>query len=465
MIAPAAGCFSGARGMRGAATLMAVLFLLIVVAFAVLAAIRMSGSDVIDTSLGQSGLNALLLAESGVERAAARYVSGTACTALSVDGPHTLGQGSFTVNGAYSTDFSGAKLPADECRIQSVGAVGVVQRTVQAILQLPASAPGFVVGNGGVALHCGGSGGSASCKPTGTNTTDNLVGVSCPTASGCMAVGANGTVIEWTGSSWSTLLGQGSGLQFTSVSCAPGGLNDCYVTGSWFGSWPIILYWDGISWYYAYVNFGGPVYSSISCAGTGAGTTCYAVGSGSQYWVGNIASANLLNANSTYPLYAVSCVSVSACWATENYGRNYHGGIWYFDQLGSTGGTETASYRVGGNAADLYSISCDAVADCWVAGAQKGGHATFAYWNGTWTAQPSTAAKQNLYGIDCLTANDCWAAGGGGTVLQGTGTGSARIWSAVTSGTTAQLNAVSFPESGSGAGGSTVVIQWHEIES
>ena len=137
MIAPAAGCFSGARGMRGAATLMAVLFLLIVVAFAVLVAIRMSGSDVIDTSLGQSGLNALLLAESGVERAAARYVSGTACTALSVDGPYTLGQGSFTVNGAYSTDFSGAKLPAGECRIQSVGAVAMVRRTVQAILQLP----------------------------------------------------------------------------------------------------------------------------------------------------------------------------------------------------------------------------------------------------------------------------------------------------------------------------------------
>ncbi len=139
MIAPAAGCFPGARGARGAATLMAVLFLLIVVAFAVLVAIRMSGSDVMDTSLGQSGLNALMLAESGVERAAARYVSGTACKALArpVDGPYPLGQGSFTVNGAYSTDFNGAKLPAGECRIQSVGAVAMVRRTVQAILQLP----------------------------------------------------------------------------------------------------------------------------------------------------------------------------------------------------------------------------------------------------------------------------------------------------------------------------------------
>ena len=458
----------------GAATLMAVLFLLIVIAFAVLVATRMSGSDITDTSLAQSGVSALLLAESGVERAAARYASGaTACASLAVDGPYTLGQGSFTVNAVYSTDFSGANLPPGECRVQVQGTVGMVQRTVQAILQKPAST-GFIVGNGGVALECGGS----TCTATKTNTTDDLVGVSCPTVSDCIAVGANGTVIQWNGSAWNPIPTGYGNLRFTAVACEPGNGNDCFVSGAYlwggFLEIPIILQWNGNAWNIPSIGQQfGSLFTDIACAGTGASTACYATIAGryfaaNQYWVGNGGGGSMQNSNASNSLSMVSCALATNCWATESYAGHHGdrgGNAWYFDALGPAGGSETSISANGNNSASSAApISCDATNDCWAAEPLNGNHSTFAYWSGTqWNAVPTTV-KETLYGMDCLSSNDCWAVGANGTVLLGSGVGAARTWAAVTSGTIAQLNAVSFP-AGAGGGGSTVVIQWHEVES
>ncbi|MHB8256750.1 MAG: hypothetical protein ACYDHY_08305 [Acidiferrobacterales bacterium] len=445
---------------RGAATLMAVLFLLIVIAFAVLVATSMSGSDITDTSLGQSGVSALLLAESGIERAAARYVAGTPCNSLAVDGPYALGQGSFTINAHYTTDFSGASLPAGECRVQSVGTVGRVQRTVQAILQLPASS-GFVVGNGGVALQCSGT----TCTQTPTpNGTGNLVGVSCPTSTSCIAVDNLGNAIGWNGSVWTTL--PSSGIpQYTSVACEPGNGNDCFAIGSWFGFVQLVLQWNGSAWSPPYyVGWFAPAFTDIACAGTGA-TTCYAVTTSNAVWVGNSGGGTVEYANNKSALSAISCASNTDCWATESSVSGKNG---YFDQRKASGWGAPQPVPVGNNATGLNAISCDALNDCWAVVAESGNHSTFAYWNGiVWTVQSGTKMKQDLYGIDCLSSTDCWAVGanakGNGTVVKGTGAAGALAWS-VFSSTSQQLNAVSFP-SGTGSGGSAVVIQWREIES
>ena len=452
--------FRGHAREQGAATLMAVLFLLIVIAFAVLVATSMSGSDITDTSLGQSGVSALLLAESGIERAAARYVAGNSCATLAVDGPYALGQGSFTINASYTTDFSGTNLPAGECRVQSVGTVGLVQRTVQAILQLPAS-DGMVVGNGGTALRCGGS----TCTSTkGIPGRDNLVGVSCPTSTDCIAVaGNNGDAFEWNGSAWSLL--PSSGLtQFTAVACEPGNGADCYAVGLrsfFFFQIPEVMRWNGTRW--NLITWAASPFTAIACAGTGAATTCYATTSGSTFWVGNGGGGSWLNANSPNPLNAVSCASAADCWATE-------GASWDFDALTTPAGGSQSNYGVSGSAPNLDAISCDATNDCWAAGqtvGRRGGQSAFVYWNGsTGTVLPSkTKRNLYLYGIDCLSSSECWAVGAKGTVLHGSGTAAARTWSAVKPRRTGQpLNAVSFPASSSGSS-SAVVIQWHEIES
>ncbi len=445
----------GARE-QGMATLMAVLFLLIVIAFAVLVATSMSGSDITDTSLGQSGVSALFLAESGVERAAARYVAGTACASLAVDGPYTLGQGSFTINAWYPTDFSGANLPSGECRIQVQGTVGTAQRTVQAILQLPAS--GFVVGNGGVALQCSGSTCTDTPIPKGTG---NLVGVSCPVSTDCIAVTGTGKAIQWNGSVWKKMPSSAV-RQYVAVACELGNGNDCFAVGSR-GRKHYVLQWNGSAW--NQVGSSPSSFTAIACAGTGAGTTCYATTSGNWFWVGNGAGWTRQHTNTAHlPLSAVSCASTTDCWTTESL----VGVSWYFDELAPSGGTDHGPYSGGGVALDA--ISCDALNDCWATGAKNGvTSSTFAYWDGsTWTPRPLTTVKQNLYGIDCLSPTDCWAVGFNGTVLIGSGAGAARTWALVPLPpgvpATTQFNAVSFPAD-SGSGGSAVVIQWHEIES
>ncbi len=460
--------FRGHAREQGAATLMAVLFLLIVIAFAVLVATSMSGSDITDTSLGQSGVSALLLAESGIERAAARYVAGNSCATLAVDGPYALGQGSFTINASYTTDFSGTNLPAGECRVQSVGTVGLVQRTVQAILQLPAS-DGMVVGNGGTALRCGGS----TCTSTkGIPGRDNLVGVSCPTSTDCIAVAGNkGDAFGWNGSKWTRLRVPPirHWQSFASVACEPGNGADCFAVGTAGKAGDqYVLQWTGTRWRRVGAYPGGyDVYfgqlNAISCAGSGATTTCYATTNGgwfgSIFWVGASGGGNWFYANSSNPLSAVSCARATDCWATE-------GASSYFDALTPAGGGQS-SYSVSGNAPNLDAISCDATNDCWAAGqtvGRRGGRSVFVYWNGSAGAVQTLRTKRNLDGVDCLSSSECWAVGTKGTVLHGSGTAAARTWSAVRSGTGQQLNAVSFPAGSSGSS-SAVVIQWHEIES
>ena len=123
---------------RGAAALMTTLFLLIVVAMAVLVSLSMSGSDMSDSSSQHNSVSALFLAESGLERARQRFSSGTACTSLGVDGPHNLGQGSFTVNSGVGTNFDGVTiLPVNQCRVQATGRIATsnVSRTIEGVIQ------------------------------------------------------------------------------------------------------------------------------------------------------------------------------------------------------------------------------------------------------------------------------------------------------------------------------------------
>ena len=464
--------FRGRAREQGAATLMAVLFLLIVIAFAVLVATSMSGSDITDTSLGQSGVSALLLAESGIERAAARYVAGSACTSLAVDGPYTLGQGSFTINASYTTDFGGTTLPAGECRVQSVGTVGLAQRTVQAILQLPAS-DGMVVGSGGTVLRCGGS--TCTSANQGIPGTDNLVGVSCPTSTDCISVaGNNGDAFEWNGSAWTLLPSpanaQVTSVQFRAVACEPGNGNDCFAVGSglYFGFFPVqlVLQWNGSAWSDPFVSpsWFMPAFTDIACAGAGAATTCYAVTTGTPVWVGNSGGGTPEYAYNNSALSAISCASTTDCWATESAISGQNG---YFDRRTASGWAAPQPVPVGNNATSLNAISCDALNDCWAVVAQNGNHSAFAYWDGmAWTVPPGRKkVKQVLNGIDCLSTTECWAVGANGTVLSGSGAGAARIWTPVASGVTSQLNSVSFPAAGVGGSGSAVVVQWHEIES
>lgn len=132
------------RKQRGASLLIPVLLVITVVAFAVVVAAAQSGGDVQGSSAVADGVEALLLAETGVERAMKRFAQGTACAALG----ETLGDlsslglagRSITVSvGADSDlDFDLAALGPAQCRIEVRAEVAAskVARTVQAILDV-----------------------------------------------------------------------------------------------------------------------------------------------------------------------------------------------------------------------------------------------------------------------------------------------------------------------------------------
>jgi len=137
----------------GLGMLVVVALLLTVAAFAVIVAASQSGGDVHGSDANADSQQALLLAESGVERQLKRFATGTACAALGDDpatGPveathtitnlSTIGLGttgySITLVNGLTTDFAGAALPATQCRVPVTGTVvgRNVSRTVHAIL-------------------------------------------------------------------------------------------------------------------------------------------------------------------------------------------------------------------------------------------------------------------------------------------------------------------------------------------
>jgi hypothetical protein len=129
---------------HGLGMLMAVLLVLTVAAFAVLVAASQSGGDIQATDANADSLQALYLAETGIERALKRFATGTACgagLAETITDLSTIGLGttaySITVGNGVTTDFAGAALPSNtQCRIAVTARVVAsnVARTLQAIV-------------------------------------------------------------------------------------------------------------------------------------------------------------------------------------------------------------------------------------------------------------------------------------------------------------------------------------------
>lgn len=109
---------------RGAVTVILVVLLLLVVGTALSGVVRLSGSGATDATAQEDGIAALLLAESGMERASKRFADGTACTTDALkEGPVSLARGSFSIiSAAFDNNI---------CRIRAQGKVGSALRTIE----------------------------------------------------------------------------------------------------------------------------------------------------------------------------------------------------------------------------------------------------------------------------------------------------------------------------------------------
>ena len=124
---------------RGAVGLVAALFLILVVLIMGQVTLRLAATGANDSLLTHDGVAALLLAESGLERAAGLLSVDSAACGSALAGTWGYAGGEVTIEdlgGGFVTDFDGSALAAGRCRVRATGTAGLfdAQRTVEAII-------------------------------------------------------------------------------------------------------------------------------------------------------------------------------------------------------------------------------------------------------------------------------------------------------------------------------------------
>lgn len=433
------------KKQTGAVTLMGALFIIITIALVALAANRMAGSNIIDTAMQNDSVEALFIAETGIEYASYFYANGTACPDLNT----TINN---TVSGRGRFDVTGSSVNGTDCSITVLASVSSVgagapdasQRTIIADLRRNASAT-WAVGNGGTLFVWNGS---SWIEDTSTPTSEDLLAVHCVTSNECWAVGKAGVILHYLGGTW-TLTVLNTNEEYRDIDCAPNNPGYCFVVGKDGGG--VVRFWNGSSW-------SAPVTTSdelqsVSCPTT----TCYAVGKKNDPVLRFNGSSWVSETNNfSDDLNGVHCYSATECWAV---GQKSGSQFTFGQRPGSSNTWNELKTSAGTNGRELNSVYCVASDDCWAVGKKLPGNSHgIVHWNGSnWQAQ-FFGSGDELKGISCSSANDCYAVGKNGAALHWDGSNWSDISTAALGGT--ELQSVS--AIGGGGAGAVSLIRWHE---
>ena len=228
---------------------------------------------------------------------------------------------------------------------------------------------------------------------TSTTQTNYLYGVSCTSATACMAVGyySTGTydqtlIEQWNGTSWSivtspnTSTTQKNWLQGVSCTSATA----CMAVGSYnTGSYnqTLIEQWNGTSW---------SIVTSPNASTTQDNT-----------------------------LFGVSCTSASSCTAVGAYNSGTYNQTLIEQWNGTSWSIVTSPNTSTTLSNDLYGVSCTSTTFCMAAGFYFTGsywQTLIEQWNGTtWSIvtspNTSTTLSNDLYGVSCTSTTACMAVG------------------------------------------------------
>jgi len=330
---------------------------------------------------------------------------------------------------------------------------------------------------------------------TGSSFTNQLNGVSCVSASNCMAVGsannssaAPQTLVEqWNGTAWSIQPSPNTGTSDTlnAVSCAPevyGSGAFCVAVGSYNAtptavSQTLVEEWNGYIWYIEPSANSSPtdndVLTGVSCASVGPQPPCVAVGYyysapnrdqtlAEQYdptafgW--EILPTPDPSSSGDNNLSAVSCTASFDCEAVGFFSGTSRDQTLVMQGENGANWTVVPSPNTSSSQDNILSaVSCTSATACAAVGEINGSSLqTLAEeWNGsTWSIVPtqdSASDEDNdLAGVSCTSASACWAVGtfnnGSGQTLIEEWNGTA--WTSVSSpdtpgNTDDSLNAVS----------------------
>jgi hypothetical protein len=257
-----------------------------------------------------------------------------------------------------------------------------------------------------------------------------LAQVSCTAAANCTAVGGGPLVEGWNGSSWATqppapIPPGPASDQFSGVSCPTA--TDCTAVGNYTDASgtqvPLAEGWNGTSWtiepILAPSRTTGAVLSGVSCSSSSA---CVAVGQDNgmalaEEWNGTTWTAQTPPAPSGAPsasLSAVSCTSALACIAVgQSSGSSALVERWN----GTTWTAQTPPLPSAATSGSLAAVACTAASVCVAVGQSDGSNALVEQWDGTtWTAQtpPTPSGYSVLSGVACTSASACTAVGNSG---------------------------------------------------
>jgi hypothetical protein len=274
-------------------------------------------------------------------------------------------------------------------------------------------------------------------NPAGDTTASvapALLGVSCPTASFCVAVGSYqsgftqaGMAEAWNGSSWTSqsfpVPADSAGWQLTGVSCTS--VSFCEAVGGYFDNDTglndtFAAAWNGTSWsLQSTINpdpsdFEFEQFNTVSCS---AATFCVAWASGNssnpgetlaEQWNGSSWQLQAVPSSSA-SVNSVSCVSAKFCDAVgQGSAYVWNGSAWTAQTLAGSAGT--------GN---LQGVSCTSRTFCEAVGEYNNSGSVVpvaARWNGkAWTSQaapaPAKSTFAHLNAVSCASVKVCEAGG------------------------------------------------------
>jgi hypothetical protein len=226
-------------------------------------------------------------------------------------------------------------------------------------------------------------------QPTPDTSGSSLNGVACTSANACTAVGSsNGATLaeRWNGTIWTvqttpipdTGPALGGGGSLTGVSCtsataciAVGWEDICDFTCGCCGL-ALAERWDGTTWTIQDTIDSTPaiIYSTFSAVSCSAATACTAVGSApanvggtlAERWDGNRwtvqTSPTSSGVGALVNLSGVTCTSATACSAVGNYAERWDGNTWTVQTTPNDG--------------SVNGVSCTSATECIAVGSSDG---------------------------------------------------------------------------------------------
>jgi hypothetical protein len=280
-----------------------------------------------------------------------------------------------------------------------------------------------------------------------------LVAVSCATAKSCVAVGnlrataksaSVPLIVRWNGSRWSLAAAPrptgATGTYLNGVSCATA--TSCVAVGNYTSAFtsgsPIALRGSGNAW--SLMKLPGPAKAvatqlhGVSCTGTGKAAVCWAVGSyverleGTPFYTvterlahGKWTLVPSANFNRTHysALSSVSCSSPKSCFAVGFW--SHGGGAAFGARWNGKRWTEVRTPNPRGYTfSSLSGVSCTSATRCVATGTYSMGTpkslTLVEQWNGrAWKMQPSPqppkSASSSLMSVSCTRGTRCVAVG------------------------------------------------------